>query len=257
MFKFGDFLEGIYMFLRNISVSKKAYRTCAVMTMGVMIVAVVSMDSGDFDGGGKNCVNHTSTVQDECECVEVSEEEIAKAEDVQDENGQLSIESRTTVNVGMTILQTAEELTEYTTEVSISSTTDNLVVNKIGLTITQSDYEALQRIVEAEAGNQDERGRMLVANVIVNRVKSEKFANDITGVIFQNNGRTYQFEPILNGYYYEVTVSEETKKAVDKVLQGEDTSGGALYFTMRTSANSWFNTELTLLFVHGEHYFYK
>lgn len=46
------------------------------------------------------------------------------------------------------------------------------------------DKKILQRIVEAEAGDQDIRGRRLVANVILNRVRSSKFPDTIREVVF-------------------------------------------------------------------------
>lgn len=123
--------------------------------------------------------------------------------------------------------------------------------------INNEEYESLQRIVEAEAGNQDDIGRILVANVVLNRVKSELYPDNILDNIFRHSGDIYQFQPVKNGTYYSVTVSEKTKECVDRALAGEDYSDGALYFTRKTSENSWFNTSLTLLFVHGAHYFYK
>ena len=132
---------------------------------------------------------------------------------------------------------------------------------KTPLLITEEDKEVLLRIVEAEATCEDIKGRMLVANVILNRVVSEEFPDNITEVVFQNNGVTYQFAPIKDGRYWEVTVSEETIEAVERVLAGEDYSQGALYFAARKLANQnamrWFDTSLQYLFRHGVHEFFK
>ena len=50
--------------------------------------------------------------------------------------------------------------------------------------VTNKEYYILCRIVEAEAGDQDVYGRILVVNVILNRVNCKKeFANDIEGVV--------------------------------------------------------------------------
>ena len=98
---------------------------------------------------------------------------------------------------------------------------------------------------------------ILATDVIINRVRYGYFPATIKDVIFQNNGRTYQFEPVLNGMIYSVVPDSLTISAVDKALAGEDYSQGALYFCMQTSPNSWFNRSLTLLFVHGAHWFYR
>lgn len=154
-----------------------------------------------------------------------------------------------------TELQT-EVQTEPQTEPQTAEQALNQVYNAVGFEINDNDYYWLIRIVEAEAGDQDEIGRILVANVIFNRVRSQTFPNTVKSVIFQNNGRVYQFEPVKNERIYNVTPSPKTIDCVGRAMAGEDYSSGALYFTMRTSSNSWFNRKLRLLFVHGDHYFY-
>lgn len=127
------------------------------------------------------------------------------------------------------------------------------------LEFSEEDYQVLCTIVEAEAGDQDAKGRILVANVIINRVKKEgKFKDTIKDVVFEKKGNTYQFSPTKpGGRYYRVTASELTIECVNRALRGEDYSQGALYFCMKTSPNSWFNTKLNFLFKHQDHYFYK
>lgn len=45
----------------------------------------------------------------------------------------------------------------------------------------------IAQLVQAEAGNQDLHGKRLVADVVLNRVDSERFPNTIEEVIFQKN----------------------------------------------------------------------
>lgn len=119
----------------------------------------------------------------------------------------------------------------------------------------------LERIVEAEAGGEDEKGRILVANVVLNRVINKEFPDTVQGVVFAHTGRRYQFSPVSNGSYYRVHVSKGTKKAVQAALDGEDPSKGALYFMERALAESsnvtWFDRCLTKIQEHGCHEFYK
>lgn len=126
--------------------------------------------------------------------------------------------------------------------------------------LSDKDYEALLRIVEAEAGGEDETGKLLVANVVLNRVESEKFPDTVEEVVFQREGNCYQFSPVGNGRYDSVCISEETYEAVERALQGEDLSEGALYFVSEKYADpeklEWFHQKLTLLFSHGGHNFY-
>lgn len=124
-----------------------------------------------------------------------------------------------------------------------------------------SDRRVLERIVEAEAGGESMKGKILVANVILNRVKSGQFPDTVKGVVFAHSGKCYQFSPIADGRYYDVNISKETQAAVKKAMNGEDESKGALYFMERSYADSsnvtWFDTALTKLFRYGCHEFYK
>ena len=126
--------------------------------------------------------------------------------------------------------------------------------------LAQADYEALLKIVQAEAGNEDEEGKMLVAGVVLNRVDNRRFPNTVTGVVMQQKGGSYQFSPVANGNYYKVKVSQDTIDAVEKVLKGEDLTQGALYFVSRKSADpekmKWFDASLVKLFEHGGHEFF-
>ena len=124
-----------------------------------------------------------------------------------------------------------------------------------------SEWDVLCRIVEAEAGGEDENGKLLVANVILNRVNSSKFPDTVSAVVFQKEKGVTQFSPISNGRYYSVKVSEETMNAVERAMKGEDISQGALYFAAREYADSermkWFDENLTFLFEHCGHEFFK
>lgn len=130
-----------------------------------------------------------------------------------------------------------------------------------GVNVTVSDRRVLERIVEAEAGGEDHKGKVLVANVVLNRVKSKAFPSTIKEVVFSHRGGTYQFSPIMDGRYYSVTVSDDTKSAVTDALSGVDHSNGALYFMEREIADkgnvSWFDRCLTRLFRYRCHEFYK
>ncbi len=124
----------------------------------------------------------------------------------------------------------------------------------------QSEYFTLLRIVEAEATGEDLYGKMLIANVILNRVADARFPNTIEEVVWQKTGSTAQFQPTVDGRMYAVEITGDTIEAVDRVLQGEDHSEGALYFMARKSSDSasvgWFDKNLSLLFTHGGHEYY-
>ena len=126
--------------------------------------------------------------------------------------------------------------------------------------ITTEEFEILLKLVEAEAGGEDMEGKMLVAGVVLNRVEHKSFPDTVKEVVFQNDNGTIQFSPVYSGKYDKVIVSEETIEAVERVLCGENITGGALYFAARKYADPtkmrWFDENLTYLFSHGGHEFF-
>ncbi len=162
---------------------------------------------------------------------------------------------------------TREEVTSRSVSGKLNNSTSGQRVMNVSvmdrdyiLDITNEDYENMLRIVEAEAGGEDRKGKLLVANVIINRVNDESFPDSITEVIFQQDNGVCQFSPIRDGRFYSVSVSQETIEAVDAALYGEDCSEGALYFMARAHANkdkaAWFDRHLTKLFTYGGHEFF-
>ena len=127
--------------------------------------------------------------------------------------------------------------------------------------MSDEDYDTLLHIVEAEAGTEDIKGRVLVANVIMNRIKNDEFPDTVTEVVWQRIDGVPQFSPTYDGRIYEVSITDETKEAVRQVLEGVDYSEGALFFIQKSEAEehnvSWFEKDLQRLFKYGVHEFYK
>ncbi|MBR1757637.1 MAG: cell wall hydrolase [Lachnospiraceae bacterium] len=120
------------------------------------------------------------------------------------------------------------------------------------LHLSQEDIEILYQIVQAEAGNQSLKGRIMIVNVIMNRVKCSYFPDTVGGVVFQK----YQFSPVLTGGYYKAVPDATTKRAVQAAINGEDYSDGALYFCMHYLARQ-FSRHLTYVTEEGDHVFFK
>jgi hypothetical protein len=60
------------------------------------------------------------------------------------------------------------------------------------LTLSETDIEAIGRVVFAEAGNQPVAGKVAVLDTILNRVAAGRFGADVQSVIEQRNA----FEPV-------------------------------------------------------------
>ena len=165
--------------------------------------------------------------------------------------------------------QRVKKVKNTTADLNVSSSMENKVneLDAISITLAENptlmsdeDYATLLRIVEAEAGSEDIKGRVLVANVIMNRVKSEDFPNTVTEVVWDNSDGVPQFSPTYDGRINEVTVSDETREAVKQALKGTDYSEGALFFIQKSAAEAhnvkWFEKDLKKLFKYGVHEFY-
>lgn len=107
--------------------------------------------------------------------------------------------------------------------------------------ISEDELDLLSRIINAEADSESYETKVAVGAVILNRVESDLFPNNIGEVVYHidDSGR-YQFEPVLNGFI-KTKASEESKKAAIDALNGCDPSNGALYFFESGITNSFLN----------------
>ncbi len=137
----------------------------------------------------------------------------------------------------------------------------NVLARKAKYVLSEEDYEVLLQIVEAEAGCEDIKGKMLVAGVVMNRVENSQFPDTVKEVVYQRQHGVVQFSPAANGRLGRTSISDETREAVERVLYGEDITEGALYFASRKYADpelmKWFDNSLTLLFSYGGHEFFS
>jgi spore germination cell wall hydrolase CwlJ-like protein len=62
-----------------------------------------------------------------------------------------------------------------------------LAVKVMAAPVSDEDVELIAKTVQAEAGNQDFTGKRMVATVILNRVESKTFPDDVEGVLSQKN----------------------------------------------------------------------
>lgn len=111
-------------------------------------------------------------------------------------------------------------------------------------------YDSLELMaicIEAEAGNQGLEGKRLVADVILNRVDSPDFPDNITDVITQ----PYHFTSYWEGAMDRAVPTDETFEAVRLELEHR-TNSEILYFT----AGEWskYGTKWKQI---GDHYFAK
>lgn len=290
-----SFLQSGYRLAKSLIllVSKKAYRTAAVTMTVMAVIAVMIFASGVFGGDGKNALTAYAETPSERATQEAEEktEETAllteakiqfRLTDVEEiKEGQLLVgntlvsdvqarqavreEQRAVIEGNKEEIRqieeerqriAAEEAARKAEEERLRKEAEARRASSV-ISYSDRDYEVLKRIVQAEAGICDVRGRILVANVIMNRVRSSEFPDNITDVVYQKS----QFSPVLDGSLDSCEVTDITVEAVNRALSGEDYSQGALYFMNRRRSRShnvsWFDGKLTYLFQHDGHEFFR
>lgn len=304
MYPFCSFLQAVCQLVKHIftpvvNMTKRLYRSAAVLMAGTAVVAVMTFSSAGFAAGGHNALTAYAETSDG-EVLETETPEEA-AEEVSGET-QLLTEAKVQLRltdpdnlrsgqllVGNTIARNVQEQKAVRQEQKAVIEETRQEIERVEeerrrqaeeeaarkaeeerrhaaaeaarassvISFSDQDYEVLKRIVEAEAGGCDMQGRILVANVILNRVRDAEFPSTITGVVYQRS----QFSPVSDGRLNSCSVSGKTVEAVNRALAGEDYSHGALFFMNRLRSHSsnvnWFDGHLTYLFQHEKHEFFK
>lgn len=115
-----------------------------------------------------------------------------------------------------------------------------------------SNLNLLARVIYGEARGEPYTGQVAVGAVILNRVKSSKFPNTISGVVYQSGA----FDAVADGQV-NLNPDSTAKKAAQDALNGWDPSYGAIYyFNPSTATNKWiWSRPLTVII--GKHRFCK
>lgn len=261
--------------------SKKRQRECIVLVTGSVIILIMCICSNIFSGRNKNKVYANQNI---VETSANSEEHNMNEEAYEVRSSLLDIveginsvanycsrlsSAKTKYNVDDILVgefvssQESADKVIYLNDLRVSSTSiEQSALSFIASNRTSDkDYDALLRIVEAEATGEGYKGKVLIANVILNRVNDARFPNNAYDVVWEKMNGISQFAPTVDGRIETVTISDETREAVNSAINGEDYSEGALFFTVRADANAddmkWFDAALTSLFTYGNHEFYK
>ena len=100
---------------------------------------------------------------------------------------------------------------------------------------SNSDIQLLARAINGEARGEPYIGKVAVAAVVLNRVKSSSFPNTVAGVIYQKGA----FDAVSDGQI-NMSPDSTSKKAAQDALNGWDPSYGAIYyFNPNTATNKW------------------
>lgn len=140
-------------------------------------------------------------------------------------------------------LQTGDTIDAYIEKVAeqkkakVAQAEENAAEAGLEVTVTEeyvpqdaSDLEMLATIIYCEAGNQSHEGKVAVGNVVLNRVGSDKFPNDIDSVLRADR----QFSPVGSGKYDRMLgsgrIPQSCYDAAQEAMDGISYVGGCLYF---------------------------
>ena len=129
----------------------------------------------------------------------------------------------------------------------------------LGITLTgsvsaasynESETYLLGRLVHGEARGEPYVGKVAVAAVVLNRVKSPSFPNTISGVIYQSGA----FDAVSDGQI-NLTPDEDSLRAARDALNGWDPTGGCLYYYNPATATNGGIWSRTVQLSIGKHNF--
>lgn len=102
-----------------------------------------------------------------------------------------------------------------------------------GSPVSRDDVYLMARVIEGEAANEPYPGKVAVGAVIINRTRASGFPHNVPGVIYQPDA----FEAVTNGQYLR-PLNRESLEAAQAAVNGQDPTGGALYYWNPDKAKS-------------------
>ncbi|AIQ72640.1 MULTISPECIES: cell wall hydrolase [Paenibacillus] len=121
--------------------------------------------------------------------------------------------------------------------------------------VSEEELLLLQKIVMAEAEGEPYKGKVAVANVVLNRLRSANFPDTIYKVIYQKS----QFSPVANGRLNRVKPNDDSIKAVNAALSGVKEVPDNTYFflSLKLAQDLTVHHSQTYVKTIGNHTFYK
>ena len=133
--------------------------------------------------------------------------------------------------------------------ITLSGTTSSSGTTTSGK-LSNSDLYLLSCCIYGEARGESYTGKVAVAAVILNRVKSSAFPNSISGVIYQAGAFTCVSDGQIN-----LGTNDECTRAAQDAMNGWDPTGGAIYyFNPATATSKWIWSRPQLVTI-GKHIF--
>lgn len=139
-----------------------------------------------------------------------------------------------------------EDMRNAATEAVVSEVVEQLSNNSPEVGNNFGELDLLAALVWAEAGDQDFIGQRIVADCVLNRVRSAEWPNTVEAVIYQAG----QFSVVANGRLAQgfANATPENYEAARLALSGDHYDTQVIYFSMYYCANGQF------AYVHQDHW---
>ncbi|NLM39866.1 MAG: hypothetical protein GX205_07390 [Firmicutes bacterium] len=133
--------------------------------------------------------------------------------------------------------------------------TDKLYIT-LGSRFSPEEIDLLARITRAEAEGESHQGQVAVAATVLNRVRSPRYPNTISEVVYQRLSGRYQYSPVADGRI-NLAATPATYEAAFEALAGADPTYGATgFFNPAKTRDRWVRSH-PVTTVIGNHRFFK
>ncbi|WP_226376910.1 LysM peptidoglycan-binding domain-containing protein [Oceanobacillus halotolerans] len=122
-------------------------------------------------------------------------------------------------------------------------------------TVNQEEIEWLAKMIYSEGRGESLEGQIAIGAVIMNRVESPLFPNNVKDVLFEKSNGYYQFTPAETGSINTAKPNAQNMEAAKRALDGEDPTNGALFFYNPDKTSSPYLKSRTVSTVIGNHTF--
>lgn len=102
-------------------------------------------------------------------------------------------------------------------------------------TLNQSEMNIMAKIIYSESRGEPYKGQVAVGAVVMNRIQSNEFPNDIRGVVFQKGA----FTAVDDGQYWLSPNRTAYHAAKDAVRGWDPTYESLYYFNPKTATSKW------------------
>ena len=161
----------------------------------------------------------------------------------------IAVEAPSAVPTAKAQVETNQE-EEISIEAPTTAVTTTITENQV--VPSSATYKIFAGLLQAEAGNQDEYGKRLVVDTVLNRVNDPQFPNTILEVIYQ----PYQFSVVKNGQLQKyidgrLEIPEENYRIIAEELFDQ-----ADYDVVFFQSGGW-SSYGQPAYKYGDHYFNK